>query len=57
MIGILKKNAGFYLVYTLFFLAVPLVMWWSSLDRLRTPVATLNSFFMFFAVVVPALSA
>jgi hypothetical protein len=56
-LGIMKKNSAFYLVYTLFFLAVPVVMWYSTLDRLRTPVAVLNSFFMFFAVVVPALSA
>jgi hypothetical protein len=58
MIGIIRKNAPFYLVYTLFFIAVPTVMWGLTLERgLRTPVAVLNSFFMFFAVVVPALSA
>jgi hypothetical protein len=57
MIGIMKKNAGFYLIYTVFFLVVPILMWHSSFDRLRTPIAVMNSFFMFFAVVVPALSA
>jgi hypothetical protein len=57
MIGIIRKNAAFYLAYTLFFLTVSLVMWHSSMERLRTPVAVLNSFYMFFGVVVPALSA
>jgi hypothetical protein len=58
MIGIIRKNAPFYLVYTLFFIAVPTVMWGLNMERgLRTPIAVMNSFFMFFAVVVPALSA
>ena len=57
MIGILKKNAGYYLVYGIFFLAMSVVMWHSAFDRLRTPIAVINSFFMFFVVVVPALSA
>lgn len=57
MIGILKKNAGFYLMYGIFFLAMSVVMWLSSFDRLRTPVAVINSFYIFFVVVVPALSA
>lgn len=57
MIGILKKNAGFYLMYGIFFLAMSVVMWLSSFDRLRTPIAVINSFYIFFVVVVPALSA
>ena len=57
MIGIIRKNATFYIIYGLFFLIVPVLMWQSSMDRLRTPVAVMNSFFMFFAVVMPALSA
>ena len=58
MIGIIRKNAGFYIIYTLFFMIVPAVMWGVNADRgLRTPMAVMNSFFMFFAVVVPALSA
>jgi hypothetical protein len=58
MIGIIRKNAPFYLVYTLFFIIVPTVMWGLNMERgLRTPMAVMNSFFMFFAVVVPALSA
>ncbi len=57
MIGIIKKNAMFYVIYGLFFLIMSTVMWHSSMDRLRTPIAVINSFFMFFSVVVPALSA
>lgn len=57
MIGIIRKNAMFYVIYGLFFLIVPVLMWQSSMDRLRTPIAVINSFFMFFIVVVPALSA
>ncbi|MCK4549479.1 MAG: ABC-2 transporter permease [Candidatus Krumholzibacteria bacterium] len=57
MIGILKKNAGFYLMYGIFLLIMSVVMWYSAMDRLRTPIAVINSFFMFFIVVIPALSA
>jgi len=57
MIGIIRKNASFYIIYGLFFLIVSVLMWQSSMDRLRTPIAVINSFFMFFIVVVPALSA
>jgi len=57
MIGILKKNAGFYLMYGLFLLIMSVAMWYSAFDRLRTPIAVINSFFMFFIVVIPALSA
>jgi hypothetical protein len=57
MIGIIRKNAMFYVIYGLFFLIVPVLLWQSSMDRLRTPVAVMNSFFMFFAVVMPVLSA
>ena len=57
MIGILRKNATFYIIYGLFFLIMSTVMWHSSMDRLRTPIAVINSFFMFFIVVVPALNA
>jgi hypothetical protein len=53
----MKRNAAFYLIYTLSFLVIATVMWHTSMHRLRTPVAVMNSFFMFFAVVVPALSA
>ncbi|HER43640.1 MAG TPA: hypothetical protein ENO08_04185, partial [Candidatus Eisenbacteria bacterium] len=56
MIGILKKNCGFYIIYGVFFLIMSVVMWHGALDRLRTPIAVINSFFMFFIVVVPALS-
>lgn len=57
MIGIIRKNATFYIIYGLFFLTMSTVMWYSAMDRLRTPIAVINSFFMFFIVVVPALSA
>jgi len=57
MIGILKKNCAFYLIYGIFFLVMSVVMWHGAMDRLRTPIAVINSFFMFFVVVVPALSA
>jgi hypothetical protein len=57
MIGIIKKNVTFYIMYGLFFLIMSTVMWYSSMDRLRAPIAVINSFFMFFIVVVPALSA
>jgi len=57
MIGILKKNAGYYIMYGIFLLIMSAAMWYSALDRLRTPIAVINSFFMFFIVVVPALSA
>ena len=53
MIGILKKNAGFYLMYGLFLLIMSAAMWYSAFDRLRTPIAVINSFFMFFIVVIP----
>jgi hypothetical protein len=57
MIGILKKNAGYYLIYGIILLIMSAAMWYSALDMLRTPIAVINSFFMFFIVVVPALSA
>ncbi len=57
MIGILKKNAGYYLIYGIILLIMSAVMWYSALDRLRTPIAVINSFFMFFIVAVPALNA
>ena len=57
MIGILKKNAAYYLIYGTILLIMSVVMWYSAMDRLRTPIAVINSFFMFFIVVVPALSA
>jgi hypothetical protein len=57
MIGILKKNCAFYLMYGVFFLIMSVVMWHGAMDRLRTPIAVINSFFMFFIVVIPALSA
>jgi len=58
MKGIMIRNAAFYLVYTLFFIVAPTLLWSQTLDNgLRTPIAVMNSFFMFFAVVVPALSA
>jgi len=57
MIGILKKNAGFYLMYGLFLLIISMAISYGLRDRLRTPMAVINSFFMFFIVVIPALSA
>jgi hypothetical protein len=57
MIGIIRKNAIYYIMYGIFLLIMSAAMWYSALDRLRTPIAVINSFFMFFIVVVPALSA
>ena len=57
MIGILKKNAGYYLIYGIFLLIMSAVISYGALDRLRTLIAVINSFSMFFIVVVPALSA
>ena len=56
MIGIIRKNATYYIMYGVFLLIMSAVVWYSALDRLRTPIAVINSFFMFFAVIVPALS-
>ncbi len=57
MIGIIRKNAIYYIMYGIFLLFMSAAMWYSAMDRLRTPIAVINSFFMFFIVVVPALSA
>ena len=57
MIGIIRKNATYYLMYGILLLIMSAVMWNSAMDRLRTPIAVINSFFMFFIVVIPALSA
>ena len=57
MIGIIRKNAIYYIMYGIFLLFMSAAMWYSAMERLRTPIAVINSFFMFFIVVVPALSA
>ena len=44
-------------MYGILLLIMSAVMWNSAMDRLRTPIAVINSFFMFFIVVIPALSA
>jgi hypothetical protein len=56
MIGILKKNAGYYVIYFVVLICMSLLMWHGAFDRLRTPIAVINSFFMFFMGAIPALS-
>ncbi|RLB65229.1 MAG: hypothetical protein DRH08_08295 [Deltaproteobacteria bacterium] len=56
MTGILRKNAGVYIIYGIVLLTMSAAMWYSAMDRLRTPIAVVNSFFMFFIAVIPALS-
>ena len=57
MIGILRRNAFYYVLYGIFFMAMSAIMWQDAYHNLRPPIAVINSFFMFFMVVVPALSA
>jgi len=57
MIGIIRKNMTFYVFYGGFFIVVQAVMWAVSITRLSTGVAMLSSFYLFFMVVVPMVSA
>jgi hypothetical protein len=57
MLGIMRRNLSYYLVYGGFFLVIQTVMWQVSITRLSPALAMIGSFFLFFMVVVPAMSA
>jgi len=57
MSGILRRNMTFYIVYGGFFLFIQIVMWQVSITSISPSLATIGSFYLFFMVVVPAMSA
>ncbi|MDD3643835.1 MAG: ABC-2 transporter permease, partial [Candidatus Krumholzibacteria bacterium] len=57
MIGIMRRNMVYYLVYGGLFLFIQAAMWVVAIERLSPALAMISSFYLFFMVVVPAMSA